>query len=147
MASPGSPACGSNRVTSPCGRLAGVISTDEIVQAKPWSNPSASSSSYGGNPLACAAALASVGTIVEDGLVDNSARVGAILLDDLKARLAKYPFVGEIRGRGLLIGFVEIFGASYFSPHLRDVYVFSLLIAVLLLRPTGLLGKAVVEKV
>jgi 4-aminobutyrate aminotransferase-like enzyme len=85
--------------------VAAVISTDEIVQAKPWSNPSASSSSYGGNPLASAAALASVQTIVEDRLVDNSARVGAILLDDLRRRLPKYPFVGEIRGRGLLVGF------------------------------------------
>ena len=58
--------------------------------------------------------------------------------------------IGNISGAmlgGLLIGFVEIFGASYFSPHLRDVYVFSLLIAVLLLRPTGLLGRATVEKV
>jgi branched-chain amino acid transport system permease protein len=58
--------------------------------------------------------------------------------------------IGNIRGAmlgGLLIGFVELFGAAYFSPHLRDVYVFTLLIAVLLLKPTGLLGRATVEKV
>jgi branched-chain amino acid transport system permease protein len=58
--------------------------------------------------------------------------------------------IGNISGAmmgGLLIGFVELFGAAYLSPHLRDIYVFSLLIAVLLLRPTGLLGKATVEKV
>jgi branched-chain amino acid transport system permease protein len=58
--------------------------------------------------------------------------------------------IGNIRGAmlgGLLIGAVELFGASYLSPHLRDVYVFSLLIGVLLLRPTGLLGRATVEKV
>ena len=58
--------------------------------------------------------------------------------------------IGNIRGAmlgGLLIGFVELFGAAYLSPHLKDVYVFSLLIAVLLLRPTGLLGRATVEKV
>jgi 4-aminobutyrate aminotransferase-like enzyme len=85
--------------------VSAVISTDEIVQAKPWSNPSASSSSYGGNPLASAAALVSVQTIVEDGLVDNSARVGTLLLDELTRRLAKYPFVADVRGRGLLIGF------------------------------------------
>lgn len=45
--------------------------------------------------------------------------------------------IGNIHGAvlgGYLIGFVEIFGAGYFSPHLRDVYVFVLLIAVLLLR-------------
>jgi branched-chain amino acid transport system permease protein len=58
--------------------------------------------------------------------------------------------IGNVRGAlmgGLMIGFVELFGAAYLSPHLRDVYVFSLLIAVLLVRPSGLLGKATVEKV
>ncbi len=58
--------------------------------------------------------------------------------------------IGNLRGAvagGLLIGFVELFGASYLSPHLRDVYVFTLLILVLLFRPAGLLGKATVEKV
>jgi branched-chain amino acid transport system permease protein len=58
--------------------------------------------------------------------------------------------IGNVRGAmlgGLLIGFVELFGAAYLSPHLRDVYVFSLLIAVLLLKPTGIMGKAVAEKV
>lgn len=58
--------------------------------------------------------------------------------------------IGNIRGAmlgGLFIGYVELFGAAYLSPHLRDIYVFSLLILVLLFRPTGILGKAVVEKV
>ena len=58
--------------------------------------------------------------------------------------------IGNLRGAmlgGLLIGMVELFGAAYLSPHLRDVYVFSLLILVLLFRPTGILGRATVEKV
>ncbi|MCG3172100.1 MAG: High-affinity branched-chain amino acid transport system permease protein LivH [Myxococcota bacterium] len=58
--------------------------------------------------------------------------------------------IGSIHGAmagGLLIGFVEMFGAAYLTPHLRDVYVFTLLIAVLLFRPSGLLGLARVEKV
>jgi branched-chain amino acid transport system permease protein len=58
--------------------------------------------------------------------------------------------IGNVRGAmagGLLIGFVELFGSAYLSPHLRDIYVFSLLIAVLLFKPAGLLGKATVEKV
>ena len=58
--------------------------------------------------------------------------------------------IGNLRGAmagGLLIGLVELFGAAYLSPHLRDVYVFTLLILVLLFRPEGLLGKATVEKV
>lgn len=58
--------------------------------------------------------------------------------------------IGNIRGAmlgGLLIGLIEFFGAAYLSPNLRDVYVFTLLIAVLLLRPSGILGKPVAEKV
>jgi branched-chain amino acid transport system permease protein len=58
--------------------------------------------------------------------------------------------IGNIRGAmlgGLLIGLVETFGASYLSSQYSDVYVFLLLILVLLIRPTGILGKAMVEKV
>ena len=58
--------------------------------------------------------------------------------------------IGNVRGAmlgGLLIGCVEMFGAAYLSTSLRDVYVFSILILVLLFKPTGLLGKATVEKV
>ena len=58
--------------------------------------------------------------------------------------------IGNVRGAmlgGFLIGMVELFGAAYVSTTLRDAYVFLVLIAVLLFRPTGLLGRATVEKV
>jgi branched-chain amino acid transport system permease protein len=58
--------------------------------------------------------------------------------------------IGNVRGAmlgGVLIGMIELFGAAYVSPQLRDVYVFSILILVLLLRPTGILGSTVAEKV
>ena len=58
--------------------------------------------------------------------------------------------IGNVRGAvagAVLIAFVEMFGAAYFSPHMRDLYVFVILIAVLLFKPSGLFGKAVVEKV
>jgi branched-chain amino acid transport system permease protein len=58
--------------------------------------------------------------------------------------------IGNVRGAmlgGISIGLIELFGAAYFSPHLRDVYVFSLLILVLLIKPAGILGTATVEKV
>jgi 4-aminobutyrate aminotransferase/(S)-3-amino-2-methylpropionate transaminase len=84
--------------------VSGVITTEEHAKAKPWSLPSASSSSYGGNPLASAATLVTVQTILEEKLVENSARVGKILLDGLKALQNKYEFIGDVRGRGLLIG-------------------------------------------
>ncbi len=58
--------------------------------------------------------------------------------------------IGNIRGAmlgGVFIGLIEFFGVAYLSDKYRDVYVFSLLIIVLLVRPSGLLGKATVEKV
>jgi branched-chain amino acid transport system permease protein len=57
--------------------------------------------------------------------------------------------IGNVRGAmlgGLLIGLVEFCGVQYLSSNYRDVYVFAVLILVLLVRPTGILGKAIVEK-
>lgn len=84
--------------------MTGLMSRDKIVSAKPFSNPSGSSSSYGGNPLAAAAAYATLTTIIDEGLVENSAVVGARMLELLSAFKKKFPFVGDVRGRGLMIG-------------------------------------------
>jgi 4-aminobutyrate aminotransferase-like enzyme len=84
--------------------LSGVASSFEQMSAKPFGEPSGSSSSYGGNPLAAAAGLAAVEAILDENLVDNSARVGALMLDALKGLQNKYRFIGDVRGRGLMIG-------------------------------------------
>jgi branched-chain amino acid transport system permease protein len=58
--------------------------------------------------------------------------------------------IGNVRGAvagAFLIAFIANFGAAYGSPHLRDVYVFGILIGVLLVKPGGLLGQATAEKV
>lgn len=84
--------------------VSGLVSTAEITKARPWGNPSGSSSSYGANPLASAAVLASVSVIESDRLVENAAVVGAMLLDRFKTLQEKYEFIGDVRGKGLLIG-------------------------------------------
>ena len=84
--------------------LSGVASSYELMSATPFGEPSGSSSSYGGNPLAAAAGLGAVETIVNEKLVENSARVGKIMLDALKRLQEKYRFIGDVRGRGLMIG-------------------------------------------
>jgi 4-aminobutyrate aminotransferase / (S)-3-amino-2-methylpropionate transaminase / 5-aminovalerate transaminase len=84
--------------------LAAVISSDTLTQAKPWSNPSAASSSYGGNPLAAAAGLASLEIILKQDLVKNAERVGKVMLGRLEALKEKYRCVGDVRGRGLMLG-------------------------------------------
>jgi 4-aminobutyrate aminotransferase/(S)-3-amino-2-methylpropionate transaminase len=83
--------------------LSGVLTTDEIAQAKPWSNPSGSSSSYGGNPLAAAAGAASLRVIDDEGLIENARVVGEAMLAELRTFVEAYPFVGEVRGRGLFL--------------------------------------------
>jgi 4-aminobutyrate aminotransferase / (S)-3-amino-2-methylpropionate transaminase / 5-aminovalerate transaminase len=84
--------------------LSAVASSYERMSAKPFGDPSGSSSSYGGNPLASAAGLAAVEVILDEKLVENSARVGAKMLEALKRLQDKYRFIGDVRGRGLMIG-------------------------------------------
>jgi len=61
-------------------------------------------STFGGNPLACAAALAVLDTLVADDLCANATRMGERLVQGLRARLAGTPGVVEVRGRGLMVG-------------------------------------------
>ena len=84
--------------------LSGVASSLERMSAKPFGEPSGSSSSYGGNPLAAAAGLGAVEAILDEKLVENSARSGALMLAALKRLQDKYRFIGDVRGRGLMIG-------------------------------------------
>lgn len=66
------------------------------------------SSTFGGNPLSCAAGSATLDALTQDGLVENSAAVGAVFTDGLEELKRKYPnMIREVRGRGLMIG-VEI---------------------------------------
>ena len=84
--------------------VTGLITTTAITAAEPWSKPSFSSSSYGGNPLAATAASATLGVIKGEGLVENSARVGQVILARLQEMMEHHPLIGDVRGRGLLIG-------------------------------------------
>ena len=84
--------------------VSGVLTRTEIAQAKPWANPSGASSSYGGNPLAAAAALASVRTIRSEQLWNNAARVGEVMLAELRRMAERHPFIGDVRGAGLFLG-------------------------------------------
>jgi 4-aminobutyrate aminotransferase-like enzyme len=84
--------------------VSGLASSAEITKATPWGSPSGSSSSYGGNPMAGAAVLAAVTVIEEDGLVESSAKVGEYMLGRFRDLQQKYELIGDVRGKGLLIG-------------------------------------------
>jgi 4-aminobutyrate aminotransferase-like enzyme len=84
--------------------LTGLLTRDEIARAEPWARPSGSSSSYGGNPLGAAAGLAALRAIEDEDLVGNARDVGRWMLGQLEGFEQDYPFVGHVRGRGLLLG-------------------------------------------
>lgn len=64
---------------------------------------------FGGNPVATAVALRNIQILEEENLVENSARQGEYLRSQLFDRLSEHPYVGEIRGKGLLNG-IELVG-------------------------------------
>lgn len=84
--------------------VSGVLMSEELGKSEPFGKPSASSSSYGGNPLAAAAVSETIKTIRDEKLIENSATVGAKMLHKLNALKEKYEFIGDVRGKGLLIG-------------------------------------------
>ena len=84
--------------------MSGVVAREKIAFAKPWSNPSGSSSSYGGNPLAAAAARVTIETIIEEKRVEHSRSLGDKMLTELKAWERDLPIVRSVRGKGLMIG-------------------------------------------
>lgn len=62
------------------------------------------SSTFGGNPLSCAAGIATIQALTQDGLVENAARVGKIFRDGLEKLREKHNIVREVRGKGMMIG-------------------------------------------
>jgi 4-aminobutyrate aminotransferase len=65
--------------------------------------PGAHASTFGGNPVSCAAALATI-KLLKDSLVANAAEVGAHMKAGLAALMDKHPLIGDVRGRGLMLG-------------------------------------------
>lgn len=61
-------------------------------------------STFGGNPLACTAALTTLSVMESDKLLGNAAEIGAFIVDTLRKELGKVPGVKEVRGQGLIIG-------------------------------------------
>jgi 4-aminobutyrate aminotransferase / (S)-3-amino-2-methylpropionate transaminase / 5-aminovalerate transaminase len=84
--------------------VSGVVASAAIASAKPFANPSGSSSSYGGNPLASAACNATLRILQKERLVEHSRRLGAEMLERLKSMKERFPFIGDVRGKGLMIG-------------------------------------------
>ncbi len=100
--------------------LSACVASDRIMNWPPGSH----ASTFGGNPVACAASLATL-DLLEEGLMDNAADQGVYLMTGLKNLMPKYEVIGDVRGRGLMIGveFVRERVKKERFPELRDAVV------------------------
>jgi 4-aminobutyrate aminotransferase len=95
--------------------LGALIARADVMQ---WES-GGHGSTFGGNPVSVAAALATL-KLLEGGLVANADAVGAHLMGRLRDRLASHPAVGDIRGLGLMIGVEIVEGGREPAPELRE---------------------------
>jgi len=79
---------------------------------------------YGGNPIACAAALATL-DLLENGYIDNAAEIGAYAIEKLKEMQERHPIISAVRGIGLMIGvdFTSLDGMDKSDSQIRDQVV------------------------
>ncbi len=97
--------------------VSAVLSNSEVLGVL---RPGQHGSTFGGNPLACAVARAALRVLVEEGMIENSARNGAYFLDQLKT--VRSNVIREVRGRGLMLGIElepEAGGARRYCDALR----------------------------
>jgi 4-aminobutyrate aminotransferase len=97
--------------------LGATVARTDLMEWK----PGAHASTFGGNPVACAAALATI-ELLEQGLVENAARMGEHLKDRMRNWPERFPSVGEVRGLGLMLGIelVKDRETREPAPELRD---------------------------
>ncbi len=80
--------------------LGAIIARKSVMT---W-NPGQHGSTFGGNPLACAASLATIDVIEREHLLDHATELGNYILGALAEMQALHPTIGEVRGKGLMIG-------------------------------------------
>lgn len=100
--------------------VSAITASSAVMEQGPYGKPSASSSSYGGFPLACAAVAAVTTTVHTDHLADRSRDLGTRLLTRLQELIPTTGIVGEIRGQGLAIGIELVTDQATRTPLGKD---------------------------
>ena len=85
---------------------------------------------YAGNPLACSAGLAVLDQIEQNGLIDNAARMGDLLKSRLTGLMNRYPFIGDVRGKGLLLAFELVADRTTMEPLPASMKAFQRLVDI-----------------
>lgn len=112
----------------PMGAIVTTPKTADVLQAGKHA------ATFGGTPLACAAALATIQVIQEEGLLQNARDMGEKFMSGLQALVEKYEHLKEVRGAGLMIGLVLDKPAKELEAKLRDIGLLALATAENVLR-------------
>lgn len=126
--------------------IGAFLATDKVASVF---HPGDHGSTFGGNPLACAASKAVLETILEDKLLDNVNEVGAYLMDNIRSLGEKYPaIIRSVRGKGFMVG-IELTreGRGIVEACLKDKLIINCTAGnVLRLVPSLTIGKQQVDE-
>jgi predicted acetylornithine/succinylornithine family transaminase len=101
--------------------IGALLIRDEIAKSF---EPGDHASTFGGNPLATAAGVAALSAILEEGMLDHCRRVGEYFLSRLEEIKKKFPFVKDVRGRGLILGMeLKIEGAEIVKKMMKKGFL------------------------
>jgi adenosylmethionine-8-amino-7-oxononanoate aminotransferase len=96
--------------------LGAMIARNEVIDPVLNSGGFQHGYTYAGNPLACAAGLAVTQEIFEQGLMEQATKVGEQLKQELEGLMARFPFIGDVRGKGLLLAFELVESRDTMKP-------------------------------
>ena len=108
--------------------LGAMVARSEIVDAVIAKGGFMHGYTYAGNPLACSAGLAVITEILDRGLMENAARMGDMLKARLTSLMERFPFIGDVRGKGLLLAFEIVADRETMAPLPREMNAFQRLV-------------------
>jgi adenosylmethionine-8-amino-7-oxononanoate aminotransferase len=108
--------------------LGAMLAHERIVETVLDTGGFAHGFTYAGNPLASSAGLAVIGEIERLGLLENAAAMGDLLKRELGGLMQKYPFIGDVRGKGLLLAFELVDDRDSMKPLAADLKAYEKLV-------------------
>jgi len=108
--------------------LGAMIAHQRIVEAVLDAGGFAHGFTYAGNPLACAAGLAVINEIEIQGLLENAVVMGDLLKQELNGLMQAYPFIGDVRGKGLLLAFELVSERDGMTPLAAELNAYDKLV-------------------
>lgn len=108
--------------------LGAVLARREIADAVIDAGGFLHGFTYSGNPLACAAGVAVLEEIADQGLMENALSIGARLETRLRGLMNRYPIIGDVRGKGLLLAFELVSDRSTMAPLAKELNAYDTLV-------------------